>query len=120
MVRMRTFARNQTLRTGQNRIANVRMRFANVRLRISNKGSHAICELRMKWKWALKLLSFNVTSSNDRSRLTTSVPASASFIELDATTALHLGLIIKLTENPAKIAAEMARPIRSQDLLLVI
>ena len=47
MVRMRTFARNQTLRTGQNRIANVRMR-------ISNKGSHAICESRMKWKWALR------------------------------------------------------------------
>ena len=53
-------------------------------------------------------------------RLTTSVPASTSFIELDAATALHLGLIIKLTENPAKIATKMARPIRSQDLLLVI
>ena len=53
-------------------------------------------------------------------RLTTSVLVSASFIELDAATVLHLGLIIKLTENPAKIAAKMARPIRSQDLLLVI
>ena len=55
MIRMRTFARNQTLRTGQNRIANVRMRFANDRMRISNKGSHAICELRLKWKWAFRL-----------------------------------------------------------------
>ena len=53
-------------------------------------------------------------------RLTTSVPVSASFIELDAATALHLGLIIKLTENQAKIAEIMTRPIRSQDLLLVI
>ena len=51
---MRTFARNQKLRTGQIRIANVRMRFANVRMRISNEGSHAICELRMKWKWAFR------------------------------------------------------------------
>ena len=33
-------------------MANVRIRFANVRMRISNKGLHAICELRMKWKWA--------------------------------------------------------------------
>ena len=53
-------------------------------------------------------------------RLITSVPVSASFIELDAATVLHLGLIIKLTENPAKIAAKMARPIRLQELLLVI
>ena len=53
-------------------------------------------------------------------RLTTSVPVSVSFVELDAATALHLGLIIKPTENPAKIAAKVARPIRSQDLLLVI
>ena len=62
--------------------------------------------------WKTKLLS-------PITRLTTSVPVSASFTELDAATALHLGLIIKLTENPAKIAAKMARPIRSQDLLLV-
>ena len=45
-------------------------------------------------------------------RLTTSVPVSASFIALDAATALHLDLIIKLTENPAKIAAKVARPMR--------
>ena len=32
--RMRTFAKNQTLRTGQNRIANVRTWFANVRVRM--------------------------------------------------------------------------------------
>ena len=41
-------------------------------------------------------------------RLTTSVPASASFIELDAATKLHLGLIIKLIEiqpNRRKIGA---------------
>ena len=56
-IRTRTFAKNQTLRTGQNRIANVRMWFANVRVRISNKRSHAICELRMKWKWAFTALS---------------------------------------------------------------
>ena len=52
--------------------------------------------------------------------LTASAPVSASFIELDAATAFHLGLMIKLTENPGKIAAKMARPIRSQDPLLVI
>ena len=45
--RMRTFARNQTLRTGQNRTAIDRMRFANVRVRNSNKRSHANCELRI-------------------------------------------------------------------------
>ena len=41
-----------------------------------------------------------------RTRLT-SVPVSASFIELDAATALHLGVVIKLTENVAKIAAKV-------------
>ena len=58
MVQMGTFARNQTLRKGQNCIAKVRMKFcmriAKVRLarEFLNKVSHVICELRMKWKWA--------------------------------------------------------------------
>ena len=47
-------------------------------------------------------------------RLTTSVPVSTSFIELDAATALNLGLIIKLNRNPARIAAKVAQPMRLQ------
>ena len=61
MVRMWKFARNQTLRTRQNRIGSVFMKFANVRMRTSNEGSHAICELRMKWKWAF---AWSIWNSN--------------------------------------------------------
>ena len=47
-------------------------------------------------------------------RLTTLVPFFALFIEMDDGTPLQVGLIIKLSEKPAKIAVKLARPMKLQ------
>ena len=47
-------------------------------------------------------------------RLNTSVLVLALFVELDDGTPLQVGLIIKLSENPAKFAVKLVRPMRFQ------
>ena len=82
--------------------------------------SNASLHVKLLFGKVTHLLDSITNKILEMGRQTTSVSVSASFIALDAATALHMGLIIKLTENPANFAAKMAPPIRSQDLLLVI